>query len=83
MKAGGEQKENETRFTCAVADRLPLVALLPDDIVLSLVEPELEALRGKVGPQWRDRRRTTTDSASFTGLAPRWFPSQGFAGRVA
>lgn len=54
----------------STADGLSLVALLPDDIVLSLVEPELEALRGKVGPNCGTGAKRRLTRPSSTGLAP-------------
>lgn len=45
MKAGGESK---IRWMAPRADFWSAAGLLGDDIVLGLVEPELEALRGKV-----------------------------------
>ena len=67
MKAGGQSCH--LSVYCGEADALGCIALLPDDIVLKLVEPELRALKDKVGTPPSYYLDAHTDT-TLTGLDP-------------
>ena len=76
MKAGGES--SCTLCYVMMADLASFVALLPDDIVLKLVEPELRALKDKV--RILTRLHILHTNVRVTGLDPRWIPTKSISG---